>query len=648
MKINSVVRFTNGNIGRNVTFGRAPKKGFEEKDCSNSISKGFEYLGIQNRALVMHAPSFPANPDGYDVGIGSPYGADRVVKFAKIHGFNQAQQGPNGKLNKGDTSPYSSSVFEKNPLFINEQMLTTDDFAGILSEDDIQKVAKKTKVNAQNFAKADYKEATKNKNALLAVAFENFKEKLAQGNPKAIQLNEEFQEFKAQNSAWIDYYSVLNVLSNQHNTDFYPYWPKQDQDLIQDVKKGDKIALERFREIQKNNSEFIEEYKFTQFLVNKQAKIDAQQKGDFAYISDIEVGTSSLDELVFKDVFLEGYKIGCPDGGPMNSPQLWGMGVLDPNKLFNKDGSLGPAGEFLRAKLINGMQGAQGVRIDHAIGLVNPYIYKENSVVKIKQDGVEIPDKSRLHAGRMCNIGLDRNHNYEKVLSRIVLPAMREVGINPQDVVWEDLGWDESGVFNRIFREQLHLSGIAGMKWTKSSDVNPKYTAYIGCHDDKPGRQILSSGEYKNWEYCWNPQYLAHSLHPQNAHKRMELERKISQNPKELWKAKVADLFKSGAKNEQISFMDMMGINKAYNTPGTTGDSNWTLRLNPNFEETYYKDLENNGWALNMPEVLSMAVEAKMEQDVVDGKKTYWQAKQESQSVLSDLNRWENILKERS
>ncbi|MBR5303369.1 MAG: 4-alpha-glucanotransferase [Candidatus Gastranaerophilales bacterium] len=647
MRLEKVVRITSGNMGRNVAFTRAPKKGNEEKQYTQAIEKGLDYLGIQNRALILHGPSFPANPEGNDTQIGSPFEADRVVEFAKIHGFNQIQLGPNGKLNKGDTSPYTSSVFEKNPLFINEQMLTTDDFAGILSQEDIEKASKKTKTNGQNYARIDFKKANENKSELISVAYSNFKEKLAQRDQKALRLNDEFEAFKTRSADWIEYYSVLNVISKKHNTDFYPYWPQEDQNLIQDVKRGDRFAISRFEGIKKDNADFIEQYKFAQFLVGKQAKIDANKRGDFTYIGDIEVGTSSLDEVVFKDVFLDGWKIGCPDGGPMNSPQLWGMAVLDPNKLFNDDGTLGPAGKFLKAKLVNGMTGAQGVRIDHAIGLVNPYIYRESTVHKIRQNGVEIPDKNRLHAGRMCNIGLDRNHNYEKILTRIVLPTMREMGVNPQDVIWEDLGWDESGAFQKIFRGQLHLPGISGMKWTKSSDVNRAGTAYIGCHDDKPGKQIIESGEYKNWEYCWNPQYLAQSLHPVEGNKRADIEQKVATNPKDFWKAKVADLLKSGAKNEQFTFMDVLGIDRLFNTPGTSGGDNWTLRMNPNFEAAYYRDLENDGWALNMPEVLAMAVEARMEQDIVDRTKTEFQARREAQPIIRDLNKWAQILKEK-
>ena len=330
------------------------------------------------------------------------------------------------------------------------------------------------------------------------------------------------------------------------------------------------------------------------------------------------------------------------------------MAVLDPNKLFNADGSLGPAGEFLKAKLVNGMAGAQGVRIDHAIGLVNPYIYKENSVRKIKKNGVEIPDASRLEAGRMNNVGLDKNNSFEKILSRIVLPTMREMGVNPKEVIWEDLGKDETGTFNRIFKQQLGLPGISCTIWTKGTDAQRKKDnwAYVGCHDNKPGRKLIEDGDIdksKGWRAAWEPEYLASALRP-DPYKGMErdgLKHRIQSSPKERWKAKVAELFNS-TRHIQVSFMDFFGINKAYNTPGTSGGDNWTLRLNSDFKDTYYKSLENNDWAISMPEVLQTAVQAKFDEDVSRNGKPYWETKAQIDPLLDRLGYWNGVLREKS
>ena len=92
--------------------------------------------------------------------------------------------------------------------------------------------------------------------------------------------------------------------------------------------------------------------------------------------------------------------------------------------------------------------------------------------------------------------------------------------------------------------------------------------------------------------------------------------------------------------------MDFFGINKSYNTPGTSGGDNWTLRLNPDFKDTYYKSLENNDWAINMPEILHTAVQAKFDEDVSKNYKPYWETKAQIDPLLDRLNHWSEILKE--
>ena len=227
---------------------------------------------------------------------------------------------------------------------------------------------------------------------------------------------------------------------------------------------------------------------------------------------------------------------------------------------------------------------------------------------------------------------------------------MREMGVNPKDVVWEDLGSDETGTFNRIFKQQHRLPGISGMIWTKGTDAQQKRDnwAYIGCHDNKPGRQLILDGDIEKRE-GWKPEYLASALRcdPYKGAEREALYKKIQSSPKERWKAKVADLFRS-TKHIQISFMDFFGINKAYNTPGTSGGQNWTLRLNPDFKDTYYKSLENNDWAISMPEVLETAVQAKFDEDVSKNGKPYWETKAKVDPLMARLNHWNSVLREKS
>ena len=137
MKISNVVRVANGNLGRSIAFDRKLKEE-EKKDYTKTINDTMDYLGVVNRAMIIHGSSFPSDMDkDIETKIGSPYGAEKFLDFIQLHGFNAVQLGPTGKLNRGDTSPYSSSDFAKNPLFIDLSQLMEPEYASILSEDDI-------------------------------------------------------------------------------------------------------------------------------------------------------------------------------------------------------------------------------------------------------------------------------------------------------------------------------------------------------------------------------------------------------------------------------------------------------------------------------------------------------------------------------
>ena len=648
MRVNSVVRLAKGNVSRGLAFGRNLRED-EKRPYSETINKAMDYLGIQNRALIIHAPSFPAKlSSGEDQKTGTPYGQNEFLDFIKMHGFNSVQLGPNGKLNRKDTSPYTSSVFAKSPLLIDYSQLKSDEFASILSDEEINRKVSKIEIPEENYTYSDFDEANEISNALLNKAWINFKDKLSNGDDKAQKLNNEYEKFQQENAFWLNDYAVLDSIAESYGTDFYPNWNKEDRELIKKVKQGDYNAKNRYNQILSQDSANV--YKFTQFLVDKQAKSDAQKR-DVSYIGDLLVGGSSFDELINEDVFLKGYKLGCNDGGPFNSPQLWGMSVVDPDKLFNKDGSLGPSGEYLKTKLEKALSDSKNIRIDHAIGLVNPYLYEENTVQYAQRPDengnlVKYPIREKLHSGHISKLGIDKNGNFRKVLNKIILPTLKEHGIHPKDVVWEDLGWDSTGVFYEEFKNKEHLNGISGLMWNKGTEAPKDNWAYIGCHDNPPLQQMINDKSLTNQE-PWKVDYLAQSMYPADYQyqERMQFREKIKSNSKEYMKAKFADLMNS-TKKIQISFMDFFGINQQYNKPGTVGNQNWTLRLNPNYKDTYYKSLSSDDNAINMPEILSMSVNAKVNDDIQYGKVNY-NKRHEMQPLINELNHWAGVLKEK-
>ena len=74
-------------------------------------------------------------------------------------------------------------------------------------------------------------------------------------------------------------------------------------------------------------------------------------------------------------------------------------------------------------------------------------------------------------------------------------------------------------------------------------------------------------------------------------------------NDKEfLRETKLVELFACEAENMQIFFTDFFQMNQTYNTPGTSGDKNWSLRLPENFADMQ---------PINLPLLLKKAIIAR-------------------------------------
>jgi hypothetical protein len=54
----------------------------------------------------------------------------------------------------------------------------------------------------------------------------------------------------------------------------------------------------------------------------------------------------------------------------------------------------------------------------------------------------------------------------------------------------------------------------------------------------------------------------------------------------------------------------MLGVQERYNSPGTVSEENWSLRVPPDFEETYLGRLAEDN-ALSLPYAMLMALKAR-------------------------------------
>lgn len=608
-----------------ITFQRKPTEK-EAPVCRQAMKNGLEYLGVQNLSMILHGSCFPAV--GRDTFVGSPYskGSEKVVDLLELHGFNGIQLGPNGAISKENVSPYNGRVFAQNKLFIDLEKLTTPEYASILSKETFEDLTKKTDKSAVTYS--NFYEGFEISNIAITRAFRSFTSKVAQKDEAALKLNKEFEEFK-KNTPWLKNDGIFNALSKVYGTENFKYWDNPiDANLPLELKKGNQEALERLAQIERRYEEKLEKNNFAQFIAKKHRGENAEfrKEKEFNYISDLLVGFSKADIWATPDAFLKDYEVGAEYGGACNCPQLWEIPVLDPNKLFNKDGSFGIAGKLLADKIEATIEDMQNVRVDHALGLVDPYIYDKNSVETYSQkldDGkiVDVVKRETLKAGNVSHLsGIDPDKNFTKILEKIVLPTLKKHDISPETPVWEDL-CSESETFKRVYNHELHLPGITQTLWKRIEGSSADNDTLVGSHDNKPASQLVKEDWVKHG-YAWDRMYLAGFLMPDvaKADERNKLCDDMQKDDKLHVETKFVELFR-GPKNVQISFADVFGIDKTYNLGGQVAKDNWKLRLGTDFEKKYYEDLTNpKKYTLNMPELIKRAVIAKNDMDVATSK----------------------------
>lgn len=83
---------------------------------------------------------------------------------------------------------------------------------------------------------------------------------------------------------------------------------------------------------------------------------------------------------------MEGWFLGCPPDFFSLDGQAWRTAILDPEKTFNEDGSLSDGGKLLKSlykKMFKENQVES--RIDHLVGLIDPWVYKRGALPKSKK-----------------------------------------------------------------------------------------------------------------------------------------------------------------------------------------------------------------------------------------------------------------------
>ena len=584
-----------------------------KKNDTKVIKDALKALGKENLALIIHGSSFPAE-NGEDTGFGSynsTAGHKLIESASKV--FNAIQLGPAGKTKISDSSPYCGTIFSGNTLFIDLKQLTEKNWGEILSLETFKRIVRENP--NQNQGRTAYTYISNAQNVALKEAWVNFKQTKL--------FKKEFEKFKKDNSNWLDNDSLYEALAIENGNDSWYVWKNEIDKNLTNPKTDDerKIYQKRIDEIKSKYSDEIDFYKFCQFVLEKQNEETKKfaLKHNIKMIADRQVAFSDRDAWAYQALFLEGWFLGCPPDYFSKNGQAWGFPVMNPEKLFKKDGSLGEGGVLMKnlyKKMFKENPG--GVRIDHIVGLIDPWVYKVGKK-PMPSEGAgrlysspEHPELSKYAIATINDLDMSLESDKEKrvktlseeqiklygrFIEKIVIGAAKDCGLNKDSIVCEDLG-----TLTNPVAAVMEKYGLQGMRLTqfvlpeipehpyRCKNITENVWTMVGTHDNNPIEQWSESMINTHTGYL-HAKNLVEDLFAECENKDDIIVR-LTQDKDYLTFVKLTELFASKAKNVQIFFTDYFQINETYNTPGTSGDKNWSLRLPNNFEEHSKIDIE--------------------------------------------------------
>ncbi len=596
-----------------------------DEKAKKTVRKALKALGKKEFVIIMHNGSFPA-AQGQNTGFGS-INTDGGKEFIEYSAglFDAIQLGPAGKTKSCDSSPYTGTIFSNNPLFIDLKQLTTKAWGSILSEKTYNDIVDENPNKSTN--KTAYSYIYKKQDEALTEAWQNFKENAAK------KLQKEFEVYKRENAEWLDKDALYEALSIEHGNDYWPVWTSDmDKNLFNPKSIEEQLAYgNRIKELEAKYADEIDFYKFVQFVLNKQN----EETGKFAHhhnvkmIADRQVAFSDRDTWAYQALFLEGWMLGCPPDYFSKDGQAWGFPVMDPERLFNADGSLDDGGKLMK-NLFKKMfkENPGGVRIDHIVGLIDPWVYKAGKKPKIEEgagrlySSPEHPELSKYAIAKLEDLDMELTADKEKrvktltkaqikqygrIIEKIVIAAAKEEGLDKNSIVCEDLGTLTNPVA-AVMKE----FGLQGMKLTqfveadkpedpyRCCNIGKKCWAMVGTHDNEPIKMWADSMIHTHIGYL-HAKNLVDDLFKE-ADNKDDIIVRLTNDAEFLAQTKLVEIFACEAENIQIFFTDYFNVYDVYNRPGTSGDENWSLRLPDNYKELTPIDL---------PNILKLAIEAR-------------------------------------
>jgi len=601
------------------------------------VSAGLRACGVDKLFLEIHDASFPAFFQE-DTGRGTPYaeGAAKFLDQLAHLGFNGIQLGPQGLTAADNPSPYDGTLFSRNPLSLALSPLLRQ---GLLDASDIDSLLT-SRPSSRDHVHYDFAFATQRR--AVDLAYERFRADRAAYPALEQQLGELWRT----HSQWLEPDALYSVLFRMHGSKSWRHWTATngevhpDRALFNPAPGTEAVCAARWAELLQDHEEEIERYTFAQLLLQSQHR-ELQEHcralGIKLY-ADLQIGLGDQDVWAHQGLLLGNYRMGAPPSrtNPMGQP--WGFAVLDPAQCRAEDGTSGPVLDFVRRRLRKVYSEYDGVRVDHPHGWVCPWVYRND---------IDDPFYAVQHGARLFSSPNLPDHPALRAFSYVEEDQLDPEGAFYADYWVEYLTEEQVDAYAQVFSCLVSPEGTSSHRYDlvcevlstlplplkrvldrfglgrfrvlqkvdphnptdvyRSENAEPIDWIMLGNHDTPTiwqlADELVSSGASRE-----RAEDLGNRLVPRNA----DRERWVSYHAGHrgaLVHALFADLLISRARNIMVFFADLLGLKDQYNVPGTVNDSNWSMRVPPDYESRYLS-LFVDDHALNLPYALSIGLQA--------------------------------------
>jgi 4-alpha-glucanotransferase len=599
------------------------------------VRRALRELGVERLALQIHDASFPGNGDE-DVGRGAPAsdGAREFIGFVAQLGFDSLQLGPQGATSPGNPSPYDAALFSRNPCSIALAPLRR---SGLLPP---RRMAELVASSPGGRGRAHHRAASHAIGLALGEAWERFRAGRARRAAWASALDRRLAAFRRREAHWLLRDGLYAALVAEHGSG-WRHWreqgrPHPDQRLFCPAPGGEAAQRRRLAGLRRRHAAELERLAFVQLLAHEQHvrfREDCARRGLRIY-ADLQIGFSVGDAWAARGLFLAGYRMGAPPSRTNPEGQPWGFPVLDPALYHEPDGRPGPVLRYVARRLARVWREYDGLRIDHPHGWVCPWVYRSDDpdafhAVRsgarlfssphradhprlrrfslIREDQLE-PGQPEHADGQVRALEPEQVERFAVLFDRLACGRERDVSCEVLSTLPRPLAAVLSrhrlGRFRVLQKADPERPGDV----YRAESARPEDWIMLGNHDTPPIWAVVEAWR-RSGRAAAHARDLAARLEPVAA-RREAIAARLERRPGALVHALFADLLASRARHALVFFPDLLGLKQTYNTPGTVAESNWSLRVPPDYAAVWRRRLRRDR-ALDVPGALALALRAR-------------------------------------